>query len=95
MVAKNKPPAIYGDSELPSSNVIRDGWGNFAETVLPSICGVKDAQAHIAFQFGAMHALQIVEQVVTHGSAEAAALALSSLDAELEEFMKAHVVKTQ
>jgi hypothetical protein len=79
----------------PIGDAIANGWATFAETVLPSIGGVKDAPAHIAFYFGAMYVLQILEQVVEHGSAEAAALTLSMLTAELEEFMKAHAVKTQ
>jgi hypothetical protein len=53
------------------------------------------AEAHIAFHFGAMYVLQILEQVVEHGSAEAAALALSMLGAELEQFMKAHAAALQ
>jgi hypothetical protein len=60
-----------------------------------SIGGDKHAEAHIAFHFGAMNVLQILQQVVEHGSAEAAALALSALTAELEEFMKAHAVAVQ
>jgi hypothetical protein len=50
---------------------------------------------NIAFHFGAMYALQILEQVVEHGSAEAAALTLSLLTTELEDFMKAHAVAVQ
>ena len=42
-----------------------------------------------------MYALQLLEQVVEHGSTEAAALALSMLAAELEEFMKTHAVAVQ
>jgi hypothetical protein len=42
-----------------------------------------------------MYALQILEQVVEHGSAEAAALALSMLTAELDEFIKTHPVAVQ
>jgi hypothetical protein len=62
---------------------------------LPGIGGDAHAEAHIAFHFGAMYVLQIVEQVVAHGSAEAAAIALSTLGAELDEFMKAHAVAMQ
>ena len=83
------------DLNPPTSDVIANGWANFAETVLPSIGGVKDAQAHIAFYFGAMYVLQIAEQVVAQRSPAGAALALSILDAELDEFMKAHAVVTQ
>jgi hypothetical protein len=79
----------------PINNAIVNGWTNFAETVLPSIGGVKDAPAHIAFHFGAMYVLQILEQVVEHGSAEAMALTLSILTAELNEFVEAHAVRTQ
>jgi hypothetical protein len=42
-----------------------------------------------------MYMLQIVEQVVAHGLAEAAALALGVLDAELEKFMKSHAIAIQ
>jgi len=53
------------------------------------------SQAHIAFHIGAMYVLQILEHVVDHGAVEAAALALSTMTAELEEFMKAHAVAVQ
>jgi hypothetical protein len=59
------------------------------------IGGIAHAEAHIAFHFGAMYVLQILEQVVEHGSAESAALALDMLTAELDEFMKAHAVAVQ
>ena len=42
-----------------------------------------------------MYVLQILEHAVEHGSAEAAAFTLSTLTAELEEFMKAHAVAVQ
>jgi hypothetical protein len=83
------------DLDPPISHAIADGWADFAETVLPSIGGAKHAEAHIAFHFGAMYVLQIVEQIVAETSAEAAALALGTLDAELDEFMKAHAVAIQ
>jgi hypothetical protein len=82
-------------SDPPTTHAIADGWDNFAETVLRSVGGDAHAEAHIAFHFGAMYVLQIVEQVVEHGSAEAAALALSMLTTELEEFMKSHAVAVQ
>jgi len=63
--------------------------------ILPGIGGSTNAEAHIAFHFGAMYVLQILEHVVEHGSAEAAAIALSALTAELDEFMKAHAVAVQ
>jgi hypothetical protein len=91
MVAAAREETKY--REEPCS--IADGWADFAETVLPSIGGAKHAQAHIAFHFGAMYVLQIVEQVVAHKSAEAAALALGMLDAELDQFMKAHAIVIQ
>jgi hypothetical protein len=53
------------------------------------------AQAHIAFHFGAMYVLQIVEQAVALESAEKAALALGILTAELDVFIKAHAITTQ
>jgi hypothetical protein len=68
---------------------------NFAETGLPSIGGDAHAEAHLAFHFGALYVLQIVEQVVARGSAESAALALSTLGAELDEIMKAHAIAVQ
>jgi hypothetical protein len=83
------------DLEPPICHAITDGWADFAQLILPGVGGDKDAGAHIAFHFGAMYVLQILEQVVEHGSAEAAAFALSTLTAELEEFMKAHAVATQ
>ena len=83
------------DLNPPTSDVIANGWANFAETVLPTIGGAKNAQAQIAFYFGAMYVLQIVEQVVTERSVEGAALALGMLNAELDEFMKAHAIITQ
>ncbi|HSY08983.1 MAG TPA: hypothetical protein VK820_10675 [Steroidobacteraceae bacterium] len=55
----------------------------------------EHAQAHIAFHFGALHVLQIVEQVVALESAEKAALALGMSTAELDEFVKAHALTTQ
>jgi len=82
------------DPDPPITHAIADGWAGFAQTILPAIGGDKHAEAHIAFHFGAMYVLQILEQVVEHGSAEAAALALSMLTAELEEFM-AHAVAVQ
>ena len=85
------------DTDLapPISHAIADGWTDFAETILPGVGGDDHADAHIAFHFSAMYVLQILEQVVEHGSAEAAALALSMLTTELEEFMKAHPVAVQ
>jgi hypothetical protein len=62
---------------------------------LPGIGGSAHAEAHIAFHFGAMYVLQIVEQIVAERSAEGAALALGMLDAEIEEFMQAHEVAVQ
>jgi hypothetical protein len=83
------------DLDSPTSHTIADGWANFAETVLPGIGGDAHAEARIAFYFGAMYVLQILEQVVEHGSTESAALALSMLSAEFETFMKAHAVTAQ
>lgn len=51
------------DPDPPTSHAIADGWAEFAETVLPSIGGAEGAQAHIAFHFGAVYVLQIVQQV--------------------------------
>jgi hypothetical protein len=83
------------DLDPPISHAIADGWADFAATILPAVGGSAHAEAHIAFHFGAMYVLQILEQVVEHGSAESAALALSMLTAELEEFIKAHAVAMQ
>ena len=74
---------------------IADGWADFAGTILPAIGGDTHAEVHIAFHFGAMYLLQVLDQVVEHGSVEAAALTLSMLTAELDEFMQGHAVKTQ
>ena len=83
------------DDEPPASRAIANGWEAFEETVLPSITGNERAKANAAFHFGAMYVLQILEQVVKHRSAEAAAVALSTLGAELEEYMDAHALTTQ
>ena len=56
--------ANYGDPNPRHSSVIADGWEEFAKTVLPTVGGTDQAEAHIAFHFGAMYALQIVKQVV-------------------------------
>jgi len=69
--------------------------GKFRRNRSTSIGGVKDAPAHIAFHFGAMYVLQILERVVEHGSVEAATITLSMLTTELDEFMKVHAVTTQ
>jgi hypothetical protein len=60
----------------PISRAIADGWADFAATVLPAIGGDTHAEADIAFHFSAIYVLQILEQVVEHGSAESVALAL-------------------
>jgi hypothetical protein len=71
------------------------GWADFAELILPAVGGDPHAEAHIAFYFAAMYMLQIVKLLVADRSAEDAALALGMLDAELDEFMKAHAVAIQ
>jgi len=83
------------DLDPPISHAIADGWTDFAETILPGVGGDDYAEAHIAFHFGAMYVLQILEQVVEHGSAEAAALALGMLTSELDDFMKANALAVQ
>jgi hypothetical protein len=98
MAAKNKRPAIpeiHSDLELPASHAIADGWGDFAETILPVIAGTDHAQAQIAFHFGALYVLQIAQQVIANRSGEEVSLALAMLDGELDEFIKAHAVVTQ
>jgi len=88
---------VPNDTDLddPISQAIANGWAHFAATVLPAVSGDARAEAHIAFYFGAMYVLQILENVVEHGSAEAATFTLSMLTAELKEFMKAHAVSVQ
>jgi prenyltransferase beta subunit len=62
---------------------------------LPGIGGSPHAEAHIAFYFAAMYVLQILKLLVADRSAEDAALALGTLDAEIEDFMSAHAVAVQ
>jgi hypothetical protein len=81
--------------DLPASHAIADGGTEFAAKVLPSVGGTEHAQAHIAFHFGALYVLQILEEAVAHESAETAALALGMLTAELNEFVRAHAITTQ
>jgi hypothetical protein len=83
-------PSDIIEDDPPISHAIADGWANFAETVLPSVEGTDNAQAHVAFYFGAIYMLGLVKEVVEHGTAEAAALALTTLDGELDRFLKAH-----
>ena len=83
------------DDDPPPSHVIADGWANFSETVAPGIGGSAHAEAHIAFYFSAMYMLQIVKLIVADRSAEDAALALQTLDAEVEDFLQAHAVAMQ
>jgi hypothetical protein len=83
------------DDEPPISHAIADGWAEFAKKVLPSVAGTHDAPARVAFYFGAIYMLGIVNEVVAHGSAEAAALALDTLNAELDQFLKAHAMVIQ
>jgi hypothetical protein len=80
------------DEDPPVSHAIADGWAEFAERVLPSIHGTKHAQAHGAFHFGAMYVLQLTQQVIADSSGEAVSLALKMLNAELDQFMKAHAI---
>jgi hypothetical protein len=49
------------DDDPPVSHAIAEGWAEFAQRVLPTIGGNEGAQAHMAFHFGALHALQILE----------------------------------
>jgi hypothetical protein len=83
------------DDDPPISHAIANGWAEFAEIVLPSIAGSERGKANVAFYFGAMHVLQILEHVVARESAEAAAIALGMLSTELDEFKKAHEVAIQ
>ena len=86
---------IEVDDDPPPSHAIADGWANFSETVAPGIGGSAHAEAHIAFYFSAMYVLQMVKLIVADRSAEDAALALGTLDAEIEEFLQAHAVAVQ
>ena len=83
------------DLDRPISHAIADGWAEFSDKVLPTVGGTEHAQAHIAFHFGALYVLQILEETVAHKSTETAALALGKLTAELDEFVKAHAVVIQ
>jgi hypothetical protein len=57
--------------------------------------GDKDAEAHIAFHFGAMYVLQIARLIIAQRSSDELPLVLGMLDAEVDEFMKAHAVAIQ
>ena len=83
------------DFDPPISHALADGWSKFAETVLPPIHGADNAQAHIAFHFGAMYVLQIAQQIVEDRSGEEVSLALDILEAELDRFMKSLAVAIQ
>ena len=83
------------DDEPPISHALADGWANFAETILPSIGGDEHAQAHIAFHIGAMYVLEIAQQAIARWPGEEATLALGTVEAELEQFMKSHAIVTQ
>lgn len=76
------------DDERPVSHAIANGWAEFAETVLPYIAGFERGKVNVAFYFGAMYVLQILEHIVARESAEAAAIALDMLSTEPDEFMK-------
>jgi hypothetical protein len=83
------------DDDPSVSRAIGGGWASFEDTVLPSIGGNEHAQAQIAFQFGAMYVLQIAQQMISDSSNEEASLAWGMMDAELDEFIKAHAVAVQ
>jgi hypothetical protein len=83
------------DDGPPVSHAIADGWAEFAERVLPSIVRTQDAEAQVAFHFGAMDVLQIAQQVIAERSGEEVSLAMDMLDAELEQFMKSHAIAIQ
>jgi hypothetical protein len=83
------------DLDPPPSHAITEGWADFAEMILPGVGGDKDAGAHIAFHFGAMYVLQMALHILADRSAEDAALALGTLDAEIEDFLQAHAVAMQ
>jgi hypothetical protein len=88
---------MSGESDLdpPPSHAIADGWANFAETILPSIGGDEHAQAHIAFHIGAMYVLEIAQQAIARWPGEEATLALGTVEAELEQFVKSHAIAIQ
>jgi hypothetical protein len=83
------------DDDPPISHAITAGWADFAKTVLPSVGGGQHAPAHVAFHFGAMYALKIVQEIIAQRSGEEVPLVLGMLDRELEQFMKAHAVVIQ
>ncbi|HSY08557.1 MAG TPA: hypothetical protein VK820_08500 [Steroidobacteraceae bacterium] len=78
------PHAFDGDP--PVSHAIANGWLEFAETALPAIAGTERGKANVAFHFGAMYVLHILQHVVARESAEAAGLALGMLSAEIDEY---------
>jgi hypothetical protein len=83
------------DLDPPPSHAIAEGWANFAELIFQGVGADENAPAHIAFHFGALYVLHIVQQIVADRSVEEAALALDMLSAELEKFMRAHGVAVQ
>jgi hypothetical protein len=85
------------DAELdpPITPAIAEGRGEVRPNDFARVNGNAHSEAHVAFHFGALYVLQLVQQVVAERSAEAAALALGMLNSELEEFMEAHAVAVQ
>jgi hypothetical protein len=83
------------ENDQPTSHAIADGWQEFTERVLQSIRGAKDAEAQVAFHFGAMQVLQLTQRVIADRSGAAVSLASEMLEAELDESMKACAISTQ
>jgi hypothetical protein len=56
---------------------------------------VSAPRAHIAFHIGAMYVLEIAQQAIARWSGEEASVALGMVEAELEQFRKAHAAVIQ
>jgi len=55
----SNPMPSETDDYPPTTHAIAEGWAKFAETVLPGVGGGAHSEAHVAFHFGAMYALQL------------------------------------
>jgi hypothetical protein len=73
----------------PTSRVVAEGWTEFAQTLLPTIADTGQAPTQVAFYFGAMYLLHVVQPAIAGGSDEAVSLAFKLLEAELNELADA------
>jgi hypothetical protein len=73
----------------PTSRIVADGWREFAQTLLPTISDTGQAPAHLAFYFGAMYLLHVVQPAIAGGSDEAVSLAFQLLQTQLSKFIDA------